>query len=363
MRKRILFLFQLPPPIHGASTVNQFIADSKSIHGAYETRIMPLMFAKDAKDIGAFSVRKVWRMITFLYRLLIQLIVFKPHLVYFTLSPKGGAFYRDAIYVFFIKLLGRKLAYHLHSRGIQKSIQHSSVKRRIYKYVFSNTYVIALADSLLVEFEGLNIRKFLIVKNGIADHRYNLSQRGNKSQNILFLSNLFINKGVLVFIEAIEMLAGRYDLRADIVGSEGDLSISQLNEIIMAKGLHQKLFVHGPQYGKDKYRFFEEASIYVMPSLDEAFPLTILEAMQASLPVVASAVGGIPEIIEVGKNGFLCEPGNVQDLVFKVEKLLESESLRDQIGENARRSYESTYTIQAFEGRLKMAIDEILQGI
>ncbi|NLI56859.1 glycosyltransferase family 4 protein, partial [bacterium] len=65
-----------------------------------------------------------------------------------------------------------------------------------------------------------------------------------------------------------------------------------------------------------------ESDIFVLPSLSEGFPVVVLEAMASGLPVVATNVGGLPEIIQENKNGFLVEPQNPRDLAKKILFLL-----------------------------------------
>src|SRR5262245_29936973 len=127
MRNRILFILQLPPPVHGASLVNQLIVESHFLEENYDIKILPLKFVSQINEIGNFSFRKIAMVVPFVFRLIWHLIFFRPQLVYYTIAPKGGAFYRDAFFMFFVKLFRRKTILHLHSRGIQRSMSEGSV--------------------------------------------------------------------------------------------------------------------------------------------------------------------------------------------------------------------------------------------
>ena len=84
-------------------------------------------------------------------------------------------------------------------------------------------------------------------------------------------------------------------------------------------------------------QYMAAADVFVSSSLYEGFPNVVLEAMVAGLPVIASKVGGLPEIIKDGENGFLVEPKNPELITEKVLLLLGDEELRKRISRNNRK--------------------------
>lgn len=361
MQNRVLFLMQLPPPVHGAATVNKNIADSKLISNNFKTKILELRFISTLEEMGRFSWKKIALIFPFAIRLFKDLIVFRPHLVYYTIVPKGFAFYRDAFFVSIIKLFGKKIAFHLHIRGIQNAIGNSKLKRTIYRFVFGKQTAVVLANSLAYELNGLNSREILVLPNGIAPHFFDISHRNESLPTVLFLSNLFKNKGIFDFIEIIKELKSRgLRFKANIVGSDGDIRSEDLAGLVQEHFISDIVMVSGALYGEQKYTALEDASIFIHPSLDEAFPLTILEAMQAALPVVGSSVGAIPEMIKNGRTGYCCEPGNIADFSDKIALLLEDIALRNEMSKNSRKEYEENYTLDRFEQNLEKIIRHII---
>ncbi len=352
---------QLPPPIHGASLVNKNIVDSELIKRSFNIKTIELRFVSDLKQMGRFSIQKILLIIPLIWRLIKTLIRFKPDLVYYTITPKGFAFYRDALLVSVIKISGINIAFHLHSRGIQDSISRNKVKKSIYKFVFKNTHIISLANSLNDEFDGLPIKSIHILPNGINDHQFNTSKREDTTPIILFLANLFRNKGIYVFLDIMKQLKEQsVDCKANIVGKDGDLSPSELISLTEQYGIADITNVSGALYGEQKYKAFEEASVFIHPSLDEAFPLTILEAMQAGTPIVGSSVGAIPEMIKSNITGFICQPGDVSEFSEKLKLLITDQSLRKRMGEECIKQFEQNYTMKRFENNLKNIIDDLL---
>jgi glycosyltransferase involved in cell wall biosynthesis len=82
--------------------------------------------------------------------------------------------------------------------------------------------------------------------------------------------------------------------------------------------------------------YLDQADIFVLPSLSEGLPIVILEAMACGLPIVATRVGGIPDIIEEDVNGYLVESGDFQGLADKIIFLLENQPLKHRISKNNR---------------------------
>jgi glycosyltransferase involved in cell wall biosynthesis len=83
---------------------------------------------------------------------------------------------------------------------------------------------------------------------------------------------------------------------------------------------------------------FESAAVFALPSYDEALPMSLIEAMAAGIPVVASAVGGIPEAVSDGVTGFLVAPGDIATLQRQLKRLLAEPTLGARVGAAARES-------------------------
>ena len=85
----------------------------------------------------------------------------------------------------------------------------------------------------------------------------------------------------------------------------------------------------------DAHKYLKAFDLFVLPSIKEGMPWTVLEAMAAGLPIVAAKVGGVPEMIENGKSGILVEPQNPQELAAAIKKIIADDNLRKFLGDNA----------------------------
>lgn len=117
-------------------------------------------------------------------------------------------------------------------------------------------------------------------------------------------------------------------------------------------------YFHGKKYNEDKKAFFENADIFIFPTLNEAFGLVLLEAMQHHLPCVSTTEGGIPGIIDDGKTGFLVPKHDAENLADKIEFLLTDSALRQRMGEAGREKFEKEFTLEVFEKRMAEILRE-----
>lgn len=183
---------------------------------------------------------------------------------------------------------------------------------------------------------------------------------GVQTPRLLFVGRISPEKGVHNLIEAFaEVAAQRPDVRLDLVGGFGNLPPEFLIHVShdpLVKGLQRfyendyvgelkrripaairdRVSFYGNVSHDDIARYYCQASVFVCPSLSDAFPLTVVEAMSAGLPVVACKVGGIPEAVVHGETGLLVEPDNTTALSDALLRLLDDRVLRRRLGAAGR---------------------------
>ena len=134
--------------------------------------------------------------------------------------------------------------------------------------------------------------------------------------HFLYLGNLIPDKGVLVLLEACRLMANEdKSFRCHIVGAGSkELSVEDCRSLVESLNLADLVEVHGPLYGDEKEKMWERCAVFVFPTFyhNECFPLVILEAMQHSLPVIATPVGAIPDMVIDGETGILVSENDVQ---------------------------------------------------
>jgi glycosyltransferase involved in cell wall biosynthesis len=363
MNEKTLFILHFPPPIHGSSIVGQTITESEVINQSFDCRYVNLGTSTSIDEIGKGGIRKIFRFLFILGKVLQQLIVFRPQLGYIAITAKGVAFYKDSVVVMLFKLFRVKLVYHLHNKGVSTR-QEKWFDNLLYRFVFKNANVILLSKYLYPDIQKyVPETRVYYCPNGIPENQVESGKwkvESSEPLEILFLSNLIESKGVFVLLEACKILQNKkINFHCTFVGGIGDVSEQQFKSKVVELELTGNIHYAGKKYGKEKEEAFVHADIFVHPSYNDCFPLVLLEAMQYSLPVVSTYEGGIPDVVEDGVTGFLVPQKDVQALADKLEILIKNPELRKQMGAAGRKKYEEEFTLERFEGRMV----EILKSV
>lgn len=156
-------------------------------------------------------------------------------------------------------------------------------------------------------------------------------------------------KGHAVFMDAAALLGETHpDARFLCAGAEANLTVEGLYAESARRGLDRRVF-HFTGRVPDPAKFMDACRVGVVPSTgSEALSRVVLEWMAAGRPVVAAAVGGIPELVRDGVTGFLVRPGDARALAGPLGRLLDNLELAREMGRAARAAYEKRYTPDAF---------------
>jgi glycosyltransferase involved in cell wall biosynthesis len=365
--KKILFILHVPPPVHGSSMVGQSIRKSKLINESFDCSFVNLLVSRSINDTGKWSFMKVLRFVGIWVHLMLELIVKKPEVCYLALSTTGLSFYKDVLLVFWLRLFRVKRIYHLHNKGISKR-QTNKVLRLLYQFVFKGADVILLSNYLYKDIETfVPLSRVHICPNGIEDSFINLKPRLPAIESpvkMLFLSNLIESKGVTVLLDACVILQKKgLDFRCNFVGAEGDMNAIQFDEKVKQHGMEARVKYLGRKFGQDKQAILADTDIFAFPTYysNECFPLVLLEAMSASVAVVSTFEGGIPDIIEDGLTGFLVPQRDVGIMAEKLEELIKNSALRQQMGKAGRQKFETEFTLEIFEYKLQAILHQIAE--
>lgn len=147
MKQKILFIMHMPPPVHGAAMVGQYIHDSKLINDKFDSHCINLTTAKNLQDIGKVGIRKLIDFYALLRKIRRNLKTTNPDLVYVTPNACGGAFYKDYIVVQMIKRMGYQVVVHYHNKGVATR-QNSFLDNILYQRFFKGIKVILLSECL-----------------------------------------------------------------------------------------------------------------------------------------------------------------------------------------------------------------------
>ena len=169
--------------------------------------------------------------------------------------------------------------------------------------------------------------------------------------SLLFTGRLGQRKGVFDLVEAFARVMEQ--VPSARLACCGDGQVVECRQRVQALGLSRQVEIPGWIEADALQHLLTEADIFVLPSYDEGLPMSLLEAMAAELAVVTTPVGGIPDLIEDGVNGFLVQPGDIDGLAARLIALLANPEQRLAVAAKARETVTQNFSAEHVQGRLE----------
>lgn len=365
-KPRILFIGTLPPPVHGSAVVSQQIKNSEVINDAFDCDWVNLGASRTIEEVGKRNLQKPFRLFVALCREFLLLLTHKYELCYLAITCYGVGFLKDSPFVLLCKLFKRRIVIHQHNKGMAGFVNKWPFKW-LLPLCYKNTKVILLSWSLYPDIENVVPKERVAVcPNGIKVRQgfSNKQEDEEKPIRLLFLSNLIESKGIFVLLDALRLLKEKgYSFVCDFVGGETkSIDSRRFNEEVEKRGLFNMALYRGTKYGEDKDLAYSEAEVFVYPTLDDCFPLAILEAMEHRLPIVTTNIGGISDLVIDGENGIVVESGDSLVLSSAISKLLDDDVMRKTFGEKSWQRLNKLFTYEIFENRITSLLFDSIQS-
>ncbi|MBI5663322.1 MAG: glycosyltransferase [Ignavibacterium album] len=250
------------------------------------------------------------------------------------------------------------------------ALEQSKIKKKIALLLYQNMDIKSAsclhATSKLEAYEirrlGIN-NPIAIIPNGIniVDYPVRIDSIPKSEKTILYLSRIFSHKGLEFLIEAWSLIqkSNRRDWRLVIAGNGDSKYINQLNHLISKKKLEGEIIFEGPKYGLDKIITYQQADLFVLPTLGENFGMVVAEALASGLPVITTKGAPWEELI-IHKAGWWIDIG-VEPLVRAlIEAMSLSDDERKQMGLNGRKLVEENYSIESVAQKMIRLYEWIL---
>ncbi|MGC2769718.1 MAG: glycosyltransferase [Candidatus Acidiferrum sp.] len=211
--------------------------------------------------------------------------------------------------------------------------------------------VAAVSNSVAEQLEHTGTRQRMrVIANGVPTRgpgiESRLADQIRKGDRLVVgaVGRLSLEKGAAVLIEAASKICPDFPQAFFVVVGDGPLR-SSVEAGVRELGITGQFLFTGERNDVDQiYRSFD---VYVLPSFQEGMPMALLEAMAAGLPVVATKVGGVPDLVCDPSVGTLVEPGDPTAFAAGIRGLLSDQSRRERMGSNARRRVEDHFSAAA----------------
>jgi glycosyltransferase involved in cell wall biosynthesis len=175
-------------------------------------------------------------------------------------------------------------------------------------------------------------------------------RRSQTTQTMLFLGHLSPHKGIFDLVRAFANIAPRFPQARLVLGGVGQME--EIGKLARELNVETRVSCPGWLTTEQKCAKLAESTVFILPSYAEGMPMALLEAMSWGLPVVATPVGGVPQVVDSETNGLMVQPGDVTGLTQALTRLLESPELRQRLGAAARHTVETRFD-------LRQALDQL----
>lgn len=274
-----------------------------------------------------------------------NIVRYRPAVAHYAVSS-GWAMEKGLVFLRLARAFGVKTVGHLHSGGFIDYWKNLSARRRRFAALELNKL-----DAFVVLSEnwrrtvshdiGLAEERMFVVSNPI-DGSFEsaaLQMPIDRSERvILSLGVMGRNKGVLDIIAATEVVRRKMNgFRVQLAGPDREPGIrGKIMEQIDRYSLSRYVALQGSVFGQAKTELFRTASIFLLPSYVENFPLVLLEAAAAGHAIITTPVGAAPEFFSDGVSAIFVEPGNIDQLSAAMFRLLQDSGERQQLAHRAR---------------------------
>ena len=233
----------------------------------------------------------------------------------------GASFWRKAIFIYIAKFFHKKVVWHMHAGRF--AVFYQQHRYAVRKVVDKSDVIIALSEYWKEYFKKeFPAKRVEIIKNVISAPKAHKQQTRYFTR--LFLGLLGKNKGIYDLLECI------WDHKVEFQGKlklyiGGNGEIEHVKQLIKEYGIADIVIFEGWVSGDKKIELLNKSDAYILPSYKEGLPISILEAMSYGHPIISTPVGGIPEVVETGRNGILVTPGNEKEIFDAMNYYVENQ--------------------------------------
>ncbi|MBS9524516.1 glycosyltransferase [Litoribacter alkaliphilus] len=268
----------------------------------------------------------------------------------------GASFYRKSLLSCICRLKRIPFILHIHACDFDTFYASANplAKFWIKATLESANKIFVLSNSWKLYLKSIGLTQNVeILHNGVDTNEFSSSPSFAKTiHNFLFIGRLGQRKGTYDLITAIQHLKeqGKLDLLNFYFIGDGE--IEKVKQKVNQANLKNHVHLLGWKEGKSKIHYLRNCSTIILPSYNEGLPMALIEAMACGNVVISTTVGGIPDLVEQNKNGYLITPGNIEALVNSISKVIQDQDAAHQIHLNNIKKINENYNLSLLNKKM-----------
>jgi glycosyltransferase involved in cell wall biosynthesis len=305
-RPIVLILGPHRAAVSGVSTHLNLLMDSTL---AEDVELVHFQVGSEGREEGALG--KLLRLIASPFALAAAIIFRHVSLVHINSSLNPRAYWRDLAYLFVAKALGARVLYQVHGGKLPREFfAGNALLTRFLRWTLSlPDLIVVLASRELTAYQEFLARQdVMVIPNGIDCRAFaavpTVNAMGSKPLRLLYFGRLAREKGLYEILQGLR-LAQELGVDARLVVAGSGAEDDRLRRYAQALGVAPRVVFVGPVFGRDKVKLLCGTDLMLLPSYSEGLPYALLEAMAAGIPVIATPVGAIPDVVTDGMHGCL----------------------------------------------------------
>lgn len=311
---------------------------------------------------------KALRLITSPLALAAAVLRHRAAVVHLNSALNVGAYWRDLCYMLVARALGARVIFQQHGGALPETFFG---RRRLPRAFLRATLKLPHALLVLARSEQASYRRFLpgrpvvLLPNGVALPEPPPPERQTRAVGdplrLLYIGRLALEKGLYETLQAVAD-ARAAGIAAVLTIGGGGPEEAGLRAFAGTLGITQHVHFAGPLFGDAKRQAFADAHVLVLASYAEGLPYALLEGMAAGLPVIATPVGAIPDVVDHGRHGCLVAPGDPDAITEAITWLARKPLAQADMGRAAAERIAQGYTSERMTRGLTRAYRQLCAG-
>ena len=358
-RPVVLILGPHRAAVSGVSTHLNLLLGSTLQHG-YD--LVHFQVGSEGREENAFT--RIARLVLSPFALFASIVFRQVSIVHLNTSLNVRAYWRDLAYLLVAKLLRARVVYQVHGGKLPHEFFTGELARGFLRWTLMlPDFVVVLAQAELDAYRlFVPEQQVTLVPNGIDTAPFarvpTVSGETGHPLRLVYIGRLAREKGLYETLQGLR-LAQELGVDARLVIAGEGAEESRLRRYAQALGVGAKVAFAGAVFGEDKVRLFAGSDAMVLPSYAEGLPYALLEAMAAGVPVIATPVGAIPDVVSTGTHGLLVPPRDGRAIAEAIVRLAADREQLCWMSRACRRRVQAAYSIERVAGELNACYEQL----